>query len=528
MFNAFNTIWEQFSRVPGTLMANLNNPLSVTVVQNEGIISQDFFKSLTSRKEMVPSDSLYVNNTSGKGSLNIVERVPCTMISEKQSYIIDTFDRNVYKSFKNDDYVYIEKHELKRSDENGQRIDKSIGYFPDHFNSESNLIAKFDSSLAMDDTKEEVDHSSTRISINNIANKVSRSGIDDFKGIEIDVAENVSFNIDAKSVIPFAQLETVLESTNSTNQTMVSNVLMNMWQRFVNGVTDRLHMRTEFIESDMCVKKSYLPKQRRKMNSVAKGRGRGRARSQLRRSGVSQTRHRKERSKHDLTVDMQDDFEAWQEFEEYQSVQHGSTPNDYNSNENELDEWDAAELVVNETGPITFTFADIKPISRKPKTGRMKDRETTRMRFVPEYTLEMNQDYEKQYDLQKNAFRPRLMSESSADSEDSYCIIFETGSEMNCTLDFDNEWKSTESQSSEDEKPEFQTQKVKFDLKPVVHVMVQWDFAYRAARKGPWEEMARDRERFRGRIKCIECILNPILSTLHRAQVWQERFALDK
>lgn len=61
---------------------------------------------------------------------------------------------------------------------------------------------------------------------------------------------------------------------------------------------------------------------------------------------------------------------------------------------------------------------------------------------------------------------------------------------------------------------------------PIVHKMVQWNFAYRAARKGPWEEMARDRERFKRRINCIANVLDPILRSQHRAHVWQERFAV--
>lgn len=62
----------------------------------------------------------------------------------------------------------------------------------------------------------------------------------------------------------------------------------------------------------------------------------------------------------------------------------------------------------------------------------------------------------------------------------------------------------------------------------MIHIMVKWDYAYRAARKGPWEEMARDRERFRGRINCIERVLNPILTIQHRNHIWQERFALTE
>lgn len=70
-----------------------------------------------------------------------------------------------------------------------------------------------------------------------------------------------------------------------------------------------------------------------------------------------------------------------------------------------------------------------------------------------------------------------------------------------------------------------QTKKVSFDPTPVVHVMVTWNYAYRAARRGPWEEIARDNERFRGRINSIAIVLNPVLKSKHRSQVWQERFA---
>lgn len=69
---------------------------------------------------------------------------------------------------------------------------------------------------------------------------------------------------------------------------------------------------------------------------------------------------------------------------------------------------------------------------------------------------------------------------------------------------------------------------VKFDLVPTVHTMLHWDFAYRAARKGPWEEMARDRERFKGRIHSMSIVLNPILAPVHRSRIWQERFAVHE
>lgn len=46
----------------------------------------------------------------------------------------------------------------------------------------------------------------------------------------------------------------------------------------------------------------------------------------------------------------------------------------------------------------------------------------------------------------------------------------------------------------------------------VIHHIVAWSFAYRQARKGPWEEYARDRDRFSRRIECCASILEPCLS----------------
>ncbi|XP_017070449.1 uncharacterized protein LOC108107432 [Drosophila eugracilis] len=66
--------------------------------------------------------------------------------------------------------------------------------------------------------------------------------------------------------------------------------------------------------------------------------------------------------------------------------------------------------------------------------------------------------------------------------------------------------------------------KVRFNMKPEVHVMFAWDYAYRAARKSEWQVMARDRARFQQRIKRISPILNTVLSPVHRESVYLARF----
>ena len=45
----------------------------------------------------------------------------------------------------------------------------------------------------------------------------------------------------------------------------------------------------------------------------------------------------------------------------------------------------------------------------------------------------------------------------------------------------------------------------------VVHLMISWDFAYRTARKGPWEQYARDRQHFKRRIDSVGSVITPCL-----------------
>ncbi|EFA05418.1 hypothetical protein TcasGA2_TC015594 [Tribolium castaneum] len=58
-----------------------------------------------------------------------------------------------------------------------------------------------------------------------------------------------------------------------------------------------------------------------------------------------------------------------------------------------------------------------------------------------------------------------------------------------------------------------------------VHPMIMWSFAYQAARKGPWEEYARDRDRFNKRVRNTEAIIGHVFSDEHRSKIYQERFA---
>jgi hypothetical protein len=55
------------------------------------------------------------------------------------------------------------------------------------------------------------------------------------------------------------------------------------------------------------------------------------------------------------------------------------------------------------------------------------------------------------------------------------------------------------------------TKEVTFCETIIIHPMIHWSYAYKNARKGKWEEYARDRDRFKRRIQTTDLILSPIL-----------------
>lgn len=138
----------------------------------------------------------------------------------------------------------------------------------------------------------------------------------------------------------------------------------------------------------------------------------------------------------------------------------------------------------------------------------------------------------------------RLISECSVDSNDTDFVVFE--GTTTCILADDDDWLDDSDLDCDDDDPVDERldeanekwdsyygdtpvpthetctpSKVHFNDKPSVRVMHMWDFAHRAARVGPWEEAARDRSRFKDRIRRTEEILAPALDKHHRLKVWQ-------
>ncbi|KAF5306573.1 hypothetical protein FQR65_LT07300 [Abscondita terminalis] len=134
--------------------------------------------------------------------------------------------------------------------------------------------------------------------------------------------------------------------------------------------------------------------------------------------------------------------------------------------------------------------------------------------------------------LPKFNFRCRLPSE--CESEDSF-IVFDDSTD-NC-YKINSVKPESDSDGGDDEctymyhsdvtSDDSPTKKVRFanpDQLCEVHPMVQWSYAYRNARKGPWEQYALDRMRFQNRINNSKPVLEYVLQPAHRNEIYKDRF----
>ncbi|KAH8390427.1 nucleolar transcription factor 1 [Drosophila serrata] len=113
--------------------------------------------------------------------------------------------------------------------------------------------------------------------------------------------------------------------------------------------------------------------------------------------------------------------------------------------------------------------------------------------------------------------------EDDDDDDDDISVQFTT-----CCEDEDTEQADEKTCACSSNDSSKSLKKVRFNLKPEVHVMHAWDYAYRAARKSKWEVIARDRSRFQQRIHRIAPFINAVLTPEHRDSVYQARFLMEE
>ncbi|XP_043284929.1 uncharacterized protein PPP1R15 [Venturia canescens] len=542
MFGALTSIVvERFGKVPSTFMSNIHNTLSVTVVPNEGIISQEFFKNLTRNCEQLAIEQ----NKDLIENSRITEKLQNKSMYDfatPMSYVFTNDMKKIPLSTKvslNSEGNITNELDWCRNINETTKLSKSPIVPTEIFN-ELDVIIPLKSSEK---------------GPQNCSENILTSRVNTMEGEEISMPppkpdELTEELTDSKKINP--AMSTAHETQEDQNTAKIAeerycNRWQAMWDKVVNGMSERFGTtRAVSPDSEVPTKKPNLSKpSRRKTCTIARIRGKGRGKSQLRRNGVSQSRHRKERTKQNIYSNIQDDLNAWEDEDERYA---GSEDDESSVSERSTDQVDSASFDPRDQPNSSLSrhcstlfenlSFDVTSQARKQKQGLRNSPSNCpmRVRYVPESSMEV-ENHNSSYSIDNSCasrlgeYRPRLVSESSVDSEDSYCIVFENGSESEYTDYDDDEVSDTESDATTDDDigdDGKQTLRVRFNLEPQVHTMIKWNYAYRAARRGPWEEMARDRERFRGRIHRTERILSPILSVQHRNQIWQKRFDVDE
>ncbi|CDQ67188.1 unnamed protein product [Oncorhynchus mykiss] len=88
-------------------------------------------------------------------------------------------------------------------------------------------------------------------------------------------------------------------------------------------------------------------------------------------------------------------------------------------------------------------------------------------------------------------------------------------------------WRRPEAKVTQEDKDIHPLKKVRFSPLVQVHVMRTWPFARHVSRKGPWEELARDRGRFRRRIQEAEQTIDYCFSQSHREKIWANLLSIS-
>ncbi|XP_072761342.1 uncharacterized protein Ppp1r15 [Anoplolepis gracilipes] len=403
----FQTVWNQyiggnFLRRPVTFLSKMNNPLSVTLVNNE-IVMPEFIEKPCMQDER---------------SIDMMNHVS-KVIFESMHSTVDSFIKNRSKFWTDFERYFgneMEQQEIKQDNK-----DITI---------ENLIYSMMDSNITCKDKSTMESHSVSNVreieKLNSIKNNFCSTEVDlqkctDTAKDTLDLNKNsasndIDVNEETKSFLIVSHSD-VQELVKPVKKVPISARLSVMCRNAWNSLTTRFYCRTNSMESEKSVKRrSYLLKRhcRRRANIIAMGRGRSREKCQLRRSGVSQTRHRKERTRRDLAMIIEVDYEVYRNDEmQYYGIQNDHSLNDESDNLNDMDGYDVPDgaLLVKRTKPIIFNSSDIMSMKRKPQT-------------IDPFTKNNKDCNKKTSDTEESQSQSRLLSVSSVDSEDSF-IVFE-------------------------------------------------------------------------------------------------------
>lgn len=368
IMNLFGSVGNIVSKIPN-FMTSINNTLSVTVLPNSTITSEDLLRNLTGNTEHLSSDNKF-----GSTSSNYTGLITNSINNESQLHN-QFIDENIIIQNTAD---WLKQFQDNQSNDLDIAIIESLKTMKEHkyYSDDETIIDTMD--------KNKIDLLNEKIC-------TDKFGVDEMI-IKINVPDSKDDNVDI----------------------------------------------------ELLAKKSLVTKSRRKCNVIAKSRRKKRGKVQLRKSGVSQMKHRKERIKHTLYSNIQDDLD--------------DLPNNYNKHEiNDrmspiID--DESNLKTSyEIIPKYPSFSDTYVLDKSSKHKNWKDKKINKSEMLYKITI-LSNTFEDIGTPVTCKIRPRLISECSIGSDD-LSIVFEDGSDSES--DDENE-NSDYEPSSEDDESETETE----------------------------------------------------------------------
>ncbi|XP_068097253.1 protein phosphatase 1 regulatory subunit 15B-like [Hyperolius riggenbachi] len=197
-------------------------------------------------------------------------------------------------------------------------------------------------------------------------------------------------------------------------------------------------------------------------------------------------------------------------------VDHSDDESDWSDEDDSWDEESDADYNQNDDLWASFCRADdpYNPLSFSMPT-RSPDHKVTQGREAFDASCEIDESSAKRCSIVENEDCEKVVNCSKKSLAKKPVL-----SSFKCSHKCASRKEESESPEELREQVNVPVKKVRFSSSVAVHHIVAWNYAYRMARKGPWEEYARDHCRFQKRIAETEAAIGYCLESRHREKIW--------
>jgi hypothetical protein len=431
--NVWNNIGENLVRKSNMILSKMSNPLSVKIMNNDIIDTKFFENPMEHKKQSIDKPYDYKIQEKKSDIMSMADK-DLQSLDTSRSFLIDHEGLWVYYDSK--DYQIDEIKNIENSTE-------TMG----SNNTSKNNNTMESHTLCIREVKESnnTDNSCPmNVEYTNSDKEILEKNKGKIFHYNIDTNEGTSMNAESICIVSESDVPQLVmdftEEIPAQSNPYQSDTCQKVWKSNP--------FRLVHIDSEIAAKRSKLD-----------------IGGKFRTSDVSQTSYHKQHINHDdLDIKIQDDHKTCQNVEDYYTIQNNTSlsPSDLHDADHfdVTDDAQAIKCTVTSRLSHSFNFLSMKDelcIQKKieQETAKFPIREdSSNDSSIMSEESEESEDSESQTSSQdvscKNfVLQSRSLSDSSIDSEDSFCILFEDESKVGSTIDSDE--SDFTDQNSEDD-----------------------------------------------------------------------------